>query len=348
MITLIIELSVALGLWTAVFVCLPSALRGQRRHLTCFLAVFAVAMTLQPRPIYAVVDEALGSINITYFLFHALTIVTVAILDPLIQVAVSPTGLTRRRAQSTVAMTSFIIAAQSALFFGRDWRYADDLRTASFSRWDFTLYSATTWVTLLIFSVSVALACVADLRRQHRPVTRASLAFIVVGCGAVLVYAVTSLINARYALVDPDFGYLNWSRPIYLGALLTAPLCLAVGLGLTAASDGLRRTCHLLSDRVLLHRITPLWERLTAGTPELSIDRHAFRSRNGSVQDTKARLYRRHIEIRDSLLLGPDQTLTTKEFSLIDQAESKTYAHAMTSSSPDPARPNGRKKGPQA
>lgn len=302
-------------------------------------------MTLQPRPIYTVVDGALGNVNITYFAFHALTIVTVAILDPLVQAAVSPTGLTRRRAQSTIAVTSVVIMAQSALFFGSDWRYVDDLRTASFSRWDFTFYSATTWVTLLIFSVSVTLACVADIRRQRRPVTRASLAFIVAGCAAVFVFAVTSLINAGYALTDPDFDYMNWSRPIYLLALLSAPLCLAVGLGLTAAADVIGSL--QVGDRILLWRITPLWERLIAATPELSMDRQVFKPRSTSSRDPKARLYRRHIEIRDSLLLKPGQALTGREYALIESAEQKTHARTSTPSSPDPARPTIREEGPQ-
>jgi hypothetical protein len=315
--------------WIAAAVCVPSAIRGRRRPLLLFLAVFALTMTLMPQPVYRPVDALLGNGNVTYFIFHALTIVAIALLDVVVQEAVSPRGLTRARKRATVLITAAIVLVQAILFFGSDWRVTDDIAASFIPRWDFTAYAATTWITMGIFAVSFATACLADLRRQRRQVTLISLSLVILACLGVLTYAVISLTSAVLAVLYSDFLLIGWARTAYTLSLLLSPISLVIGLGLTATVDGLAAGQKDYRDRVLLWRITPLWQRLLSGTPYLSIERQLSPLQLLAVREPGAHLYRRHVEIRDNLLLRPDQTVTPGEMTLIDLAEARTRARSV-------------------
>ena len=314
--------------WIAAAVCVPSAIRGQRRPLLLFLVVFALTMTLMPQPVYRPVDALLGNGNVTYFIFHALTIVAIALLDVIVQEAMSPRGLTQARTHATVVITAAIILAQAVLFFGSDWRVTDDIAASFIPRWDFTAYAATTWIAMGIFAVSFATACVADLRRQRRPITLISLSLVLLACLGVLTYAVISLTSAVLAVLYPDFLLVGWARIAYTLTLLFSPISLVLGLGLSAAVDGLAAARKNYRDRVLLWKITPLWRRLLSDTPELSIERQLAPLQLLTVRNPGVHLYRRHVEIRDSLLLRPRQAVTPAELTVIDLAEARTLARS--------------------
>ena len=315
--------------WIAAAVCVPSAIRGQRRRLLLFLTVFALTMTLMPQPVYRPVDALLGNGNVTYFIFHALTIVAVALLDVIVQEAMAPQGLTRTRKKATVLITGAIVAVQAVLFFGSDWRVTDDISASFIPRWDFTAYAATTWIALAIFAVSFAHACLSDMRKQRRALTRTSLGFMVFGCFGVLVYAVVSLASAVLSVLFTDFLLVGWGRIAYTLSLLIAPISLVVGLGLTAAVDGLISSRKNSRDRRLLWRITPLWNRLLAHSPELSLERPLTPLQLVFIRRPGPHLYRRHVEIRDSLLLRPRQPVSSAERLLIDSVERQTRAQTM-------------------
>ena len=313
-------------LWLAAALCLPSALRKRRRSLLAFLAVFALAMSLQPQPVYDTVDAWLGDANATYFLFHALAIVAVALLDVIVQEAVGRHGLTRTRLRATALVAGGIIAAQALLFFPADWRAVDDISQSFMARWDYTAYASTTWIAMAIFAVSVGWACLSDIARQRRTVTRLSLGFVMFGCLGVLVYAVISLTSAAQSTLSPDFTFQGWTRTVLTLALLLAPISLAIGLGLTATVDAIAGFTRNQRDRRLLWRITPLWQRLIRDTPELSIEQTLGPLALAFVRAPGDHLYRRHVEIRDSLLLDPAQVISPAELKLIDQAERQTRA----------------------
>jgi len=320
----IVQVIVCALLWVAALVCLPSALRGRRRLLFWLLATFALLMTLQPDPIYAVIDSAIGGSNVTYFVLHAVAIVAVALVNSLVQAAASSGGITRRQARVTISVTVVVIAVQAVLFFGADWRITDDIHHSFFDRWDYTIYASTTWVVFAYFSVSVALACLGDMRRQRRTLTRVSLGFVVLGCIGVLIWALVSITNATTTVMNHDSDFTNWSRPLYFATLLLSPLSMVVGLGLTAAVDGTLTAQRRIRDRVLLWRLTPLWEHLIASSPELSMDAPVPRLRLVFTRDPAARLYRRYVEIRDSLLLYPQDT-SGSERALLDAVERQTH-----------------------
>jgi hypothetical protein len=320
-----IQIGMAGLLWVSALLCLPSAIRGRRRLLFWFLVFFAAAMTLQPAPIYDVVDAALGGVNITYFVFHAFAIIAVALVDSLVQDATVEGGITRARQRATVTVGLAIIGVQAALFFGSDWRLTDDIQHMFISRWDYTLYASTTWFALAYFSVSVAIACLADLPRQRRRVTRLSLVFIVLGCLGVLVFAVVSILNSTLLSLDQGSGFTSATRGIYFTVLIAAPISLAVGLGLTTAVEGVTTAHRSIRDRTLLLQITPLWERLIAGSPEFSLEAPTPRVSLAFAREPGARLYRRYVEVRDSLLLHP-QNATARERALLEAVERHTHA----------------------
>ena len=315
--------------WIAAAVCVPSAIRGRRRPLLLFLAVFALTMTLMPQPVYRPVDALLGGGNVTYFIFHALTIVAIALLDVIVQEAMSPRGLTRARQRATVLITTAIVLVQAVLFFGSDWRVTDDIAASFIPRWDFTAYAATTWIAMGIFAVSFGIACIRDLRRQRRLVTRISLSLVLLACLGVLAYALISLTSAILAVLYADYLLVGWGRIAYTLSLLLSPISLVIGLGLTATVDGLTSSGRNFRDRVLLWRITPLWQRLLADTPELSIERELSPLQLLTVRSPGVHLYRRHVEIRDSLLLRPGQALSPADLAVIDLAEARTQARTI-------------------
>ena len=323
-------LTLAIVGWIAALVCVPSAIRGQRRPLLGFLAVFALAMSLTPQVVYRPVDTFLGNANLTYFVFHALLIVAIGLFDVIVQEAISPHGLTRARKRITVFVTVLIILAQAILFFGSDWRVSDDIGTAAIPLWDFAAYAATTWIAMGVFAVSFATACLSDLGRQCRPVTRISLALMVFACLGVLTYAVISLIRAVLAVLHPDVALAGWALTSYTVALLLSPISLVIGLALSAAVDGLASCRKSYRDRVLLWRITPLWQRLLVDSPDLSIERSLSPLQLLTVRAPGVHLYRRHVEIRDSLLLLPEQSVTPAERATLDLAEARTQARSAS------------------
>jgi hypothetical protein len=322
----IILLSVSVTLWVAVAFCLPSFIRGHRRLLFWVLAALATTLTLQPNFIYYRVDALLGGVHVTYFLFHATAIVSVALVSNLVQEAISPLGLRPRRRHATALVAGAIILAQALLFFGGDWHLTDDIRLPFLSRLDYALYAATTWLAMAYFSVSVASACVRDRRVQRRTITRVALGFVVFGCFWTLVYTIISLGSGAASVILGGFAFQGWLLALYQFTLLTAPISLAVGLGLTAAADAIQVARKSCRGRVLLWRITPLWERLLADSPELSIERDLSRLGLLLVSDPGAHVYRRYVEVRDSLLLDPGQSLTASERMLINAAEDHVRA----------------------
>lgn len=330
--TILIVVSVML--WATAAACAPSAFRGRRRPLFWFLIVFALSMTLQPTSTYYAVDGLLGNLNITYFLFHALAIVSIAILDGIVQSAMSPQGFTRNRKFFSAAAAALLIAVQAALFFGSSWHTSGRINDAFRSSWDYSAYAATTWLAMAVFAVSVAAACVTDMRVQRRAITRVSLSLIIFACAGVLTYAIISLSSAIQSTLSGSFVFQGWPRAVYSAALLTAPFALAAGLSLTATIDGVTAVRQRVAVRVLLWRITPLWERLLTGSPELSIETPLTALQVLTTREPADHLYRRHVEIRDSLLLNPAQPTSSSDRKLIDAAERKTRPAAKAETIP--------------
>ncbi|TFD23313.1 DUF6545 domain-containing protein [Cryobacterium sp. TMS1-13-1] len=146
----------------------------------------------------------------------------------------------------------------------------------------------------------------------------------------------------RQQFLNHEFGHMILDhdkelipgRIAYSLSLLLSPISLVIGLGLTATVDGLTSSGRNFRDRVLLWRITPLWQRLLADTPELSIERELSPLQRLIARVPGAHLYRRRVEIRDSLLLHPEQAVSPAERGLIDLAEVRTQAPSPANHTP--------------
>jgi hypothetical protein len=315
----LIEYAVLGALWGTTLLLVPSVLRGRRRLLFWFMLAFAVTMSLIADGPYAFVDGLLGGVDLTYFIFHATAIVCVALFDSLIQTAVSRAGLTTIRKRFALGGASALILLQAGLFFTNDW----DINNIQFigpGDWSQLLYSFTTWIALIVLSISTILACSTDFKRQSDASLKAALVMISAGCALVSLYVVLQMGVAISratggthvsALVD----FLSVACP------LLAPVLLALGLGLRlliGASKSLRDAGR---SRRLLWKVTPLWERLLADRPELSIEAPISRVALCFRGSHAVHLHRRYVEVRDCLLLHSDQSLSAREATLIQRIE---------------------------
>ena len=315
----LIEYAVLAALWGTTLLLVPSALRGKRRLLFWFMVAFAVTMTLIADGPYEVVDELLGGVDLTYFIFHATAIICVALFDCLIQTAVSKVGLTSTRKRFAFWGATGLILVQAALFFTSGWEI-DNIQFIGPGNWSQLVYSFTTWIALIVLAISTMVACSTDRKRQSDATLKTALVIISAGCAVVSLYVVLQMgvaINRATggthvsAIVD----FLSVACP------LLAPVLLSVGLGLRLLVGVSRNLSDAGRSRRLLSKVSPLWERLLADQPELSIEAPTSRVALCFRGSHALHLHRRYVEVRDCLLLHPDQPLSARELKLIQRIE---------------------------
>ena len=102
---------------------------------------------------------------------------------------------------------------------------------------------------------------------------------------------------------------------------LVASVLLAGGLGLRLLVGVVRNMIDAGRSRRLLWELSPLWERLLAELPELSMEAPTSRLDLCFRGNHALHLHRRYVEVRDSLLLRPEQPLSDREARLIRRIE---------------------------
>lgn len=316
----LIEYSVLAALWGTTLLLIPSAIRGTRRLLFWFMLAFSVTMTLVSSGPYAFFDALIGGTDITYFIFHATAIICVALFDCLIQTAVSKTGLTRARKLFAFWGSTGLIALQAALFFGNGWEI-DDIQFVGAGDWRQLLYSFTTWIALMVLAISTMVACATDFKRQSDATIKTALVIIALGCAAVVLYVAIQIEVAISRVATGDKSITTTVELLANSTPLAASVLLSVGLGLRLLVGVAKNLSDARRSRRLLWKITPLWERLLADLPELSIEAPISRVDLYFRGNHALHLHRRYVEVRDSLLLHPDQPLSDREAQLIQRIE---------------------------
>ena len=131
--------------------------------------------------------------------------------------------------------------------------------------------------------------------------------------------------------VSATVDFLSVARP------LLAPVLLALGLGLRLLIGATRNLSDAGRSRRLLWQVTPLWERLLADRPELSIEAPMSRVAVCFGGSHAQHLHRRYVEVRDCLLLHPDQSLSAREATLIERIEEhiRQASHASSGTTND-------------
>jgi len=315
----LVEYAVLAALWGTTLLLVPSAVRGKRRLLFWFMVAFAVTMSLIADGPYTFVDGLLGGIDLTYFTLHATAIIAVALFDCLIQTAVSKAGLTSARKRLAVWGATGLILVQAALFFGNHWEI-DNIKFIGPRDWSQLVYSFTTWIALIILAISTMVACWTDFKRQKDRTLKTALVIISAGCAVVSLYVVIQVGVAidkatGGAEVSATVEFVSSSCPIL------APLLLSIGLGLRLLVGVSRNLSDAGRSRRLLWKITPLWKRLLVDRPELSIETPTSRLALCLRGSHAIHLHRRYVEVRDCLLLHPDETLSSREVTLIQRIE---------------------------
>ncbi|MET0989416.1 MAG: DUF6545 domain-containing protein [Glaciihabitans sp.] len=331
----LIEYAVLAALWGTTLLLVPSTLRGKRRLLFWFMLTFAVTMSLISDGPYAAVDGLLGGADVTYFIFHATAIICVALFDGLIQTAVSKAGLTATRKRFAVWGATGLILIQAALFFANDWEI-DNIQFIGPGDWTQLVYSFTTWIALIVLALSTIVACWTDFKRQSDRALKTALVMIAAGCALVSLYVVVQMGVAigratGGTTVSATVDFLSVACP------LLAPVLLALGLGLRLLIGATRNLSDAGRSRRLLWQVTPLWERLLADRPELSIEAPMSRVAVCFGGSHAQHLHRRYVEVRDCLLLHPDQSLSAREATLIERIEEhiRQASHASSGTTPD-------------
>lgn len=330
----LIEYSMLTALWGTTLLLIPSAIRRKRRLLFWFMLAFATTMSLVSDGPYAFVDALLGGVDVTYFVFHATVIICVALFDSLIQTAVSQTGLTATRKRFALWGATGLILLQAGLFFTNDWNI-DNIQFIGPGDWSQLVYSFTTWIALIVLAISTIVACSTDFKRQRDPTLRTALAIISVGCALVSLYVIIQMGVA----IDRATGGTTLSPAVdffSVASSLLAPLFLAVGLGLRLLIGALTNLSDAARSRRLLWQVTPLWERLLADRPELSIEAPTSRLVLCVRRSHVLHLHRRYVEVRDCLLLHPDTALSDREITLVQRIE----AHIRQASDTSPGTTN--------
>lgn len=325
----VIEAGALAALLGTTLLLAPSALRGKRRLLFWFMLVFAVTMSLIADGPYAIVDGLLGGVDTTYFIFHATAIVCVALFDALIQTAVSPGGLTSIRKRSAVWVATGLILLQAGLFFTNDWN-TDKIQFIGFGDWSQLVYSFTTWIALIVLAISTIIACATDFKRQSDASLKIAIVVISAGCALVSLYVVVQM---GVAIGRVTGGSAVSASVDFLSAAchLLAPVLLSVGLGLRLLIGASRNVSDTGRSRRLLWKVTPLWERLLADRPELSIEAPTSRLALCIRGSHALHLHRRYVEVRDCLLLHPETVLSAREITLIRKIEEHIRQASATS-----------------
>lgn len=325
----LIEYAVLAALWGTTLLLVPSALRNTRRLLFWFMLWFAVTITLISDGPYAFVDELLGGIDLTYFIFHATAIICVALFDGLIQTAVSKVGLTRGRKRLAFWVSTGLILIQAGLFFTSGWEI-DNIQFIGPGDWSQLVYSFTTWVAMIILAISTVVACATDFVRQPDTTIKTALVIISVGWVVVSLYVVVQM-GVAIARATGDTHVSATVDFLSVTCPLVASVLVAVGLGLRLLVGVFRNLSDAGRSRRLLWELTPLWERLLADLPELSMEAPTSRVGLHFGRNHALYLHRRYVEARDSLLLRPDQPLSEREARLIRRIETH-IRHALDSS----------------
>lgn len=325
----LIEYAVLAALWGTTLLLVPSALNGRRRLLFWFMVAFAVTMSLISDGPYAFVDELLGGVDTTYFIFHATAIICVALFDCLIQAAVSKAGLTSTRKRFALWGATGLILVQAALFFTGDWEI-DNIQFIGPGNWSQLVYGFTTWIALIVLAISTMVACSTDYRRQSDTTLKTALVIIFAGCTVVSLYVVIQMGVAIQRVTGGTHVSGTIDR-LSVTCTLLAPVLLSVGLGLRLLVGVFRNLSDAGRSRRLLWQVTPLWERLLADRPELSIEAPTSRLALYFRGSHGLHLHRRYVEVRDCLLLYPGQPLSAREVTLMQRIEEHIHQVPDTS-----------------
>ncbi|GHI82805.1 hypothetical protein Sxan_01690 [Streptomyces xanthophaeus] len=288
-----LEISVLIMLWAVTVWRVPSAVRTvKQRALWTAFAALTLSMTLRLPGVMHALDDWAGVNNLSTLIKHWLGMIAAgAVVDFVVAIARPETGR-RLRPRHCIALTA--MTAMGVLFFllvPRPHEVTDFFEENAGKGW------ATVYYLFFVVYLGIAMAIATRLfwgSAQHASARwlRTGVRLMGIGTAVGVLY---TLLRAGYmtsrlaGLTDSTSGTAvdnatDALKYTAIGFILVGSSIPAFGVAWRTIQDGRQH-----------RRLQPLWQDLTAVTPDIVL-------KAGVLRSPRLRLYRRVIEIRDAAL----------------------------------------------
>lgn len=318
----------ALLLWAVTLWRARSAFqRPERLSLWLAFAALAVAMTVRPVDIASAVDEHLHVTNLSFLIKHICgTVAAASVLTFVADMAESKTGMRVSRLHKAIPVVTVVLLASCFIATPQPHEAEDIL--ADYADHATILAYGVVWTSYLGAALlSATLLCFRWGRRPGSGLVGRGLMLVGTGTTVGLVYALHRVAVLFVDYVGSDLLAEDFNHALSTGLLFLALLLIVLGSTLPAAPRVLAR----VRAQWQLVNLYPLWRTLTDAVPETRLDTPPSRAADvANPLRTHDRLYRRTIEIRDSILTLADHAPAELRGRAYDHATSLGFigAHA--------------------
>ncbi|MEU6314692.1 MAB_1171c family putative transporter [Streptomyces sp. NPDC047014] len=288
-----LEIAVLVMLWTVTLWRVPSAVRTvKQRALWAAFAALTLSMTLRLPGVMLRLDEWAGVNNLSTLFKHWLGMIAAgAVVDFVVAIARPETGR-RLRVRHGVALTAMAaMAVLFAFFVPRPYEVTDFFEHNAGNGW------ATVYYLFFVVYLGIAMATATWLfwgsaRHASARWLRTGVRLMGIGTAFGVLY---TLVRAGY-MTSRLAGLTDSGSDMAVDNATDALKYTAIGFILVGSSiPAFGVAWRTVQDGRSHQRLQPLWQDLTAVTPDIVL-------RAGLLRSPRLRLYRRVIEIRDAAL----------------------------------------------
>ncbi|MFD7256380.1 MAB_1171c family putative transporter [Streptomyces sp. NPDC059874] len=292
-------------LWAVTIWRLPSAVRSvKQRALWAAFAALTLSMTLRLPGVMHGLDDRAGVNNLSTLVKHWLGVIAAgAVVDFVVAIARPETGR-RLRLRHYVALTAMgVMAVLFAFFVPRPHEVTDFYEENVGNGW------ATIYYLVFVVYLGIAMANATWLfwgsaRHASARWLRTGVRLMGIGTAVGVLY---TLLRSGY-MTSRLAGIADGSSDIWVDNVTDAVKYIAIGFILVGSSlPAFGVAWRTIQDGRHHRQLQPLWQDLTAVTPDIVL-------KTGLLRSPRLRLYRRVIEIRDAALaLDPYATGELRE-----------------------------------
>lgn len=288
-----LEIAVLVMLWTVTLWRVPSAVRTvKQRALWMAFAALTLSMTLRLPGVMLRLDDWAGVNNLSTLVKHWLGMIAAgAVVDFVVAIARPETGR-RLRVRHYVALTAMtVMAVLFAFFVPRPQEVTDFFEHNAGNGW------ATVYYLVFVVYLGIAMATATWLfwdsaRYASALWLRTGVRLMGIGTAVGVLY---TLVRASY-MTSRLVGLTDSGSDMTVDNATDALKYMAIGFILVGSSiPAFGVAWRTVQDGRLHRELQPLWQDLTAVTPDIVL-------RAGLLRSPRLRLYRRVIEIRDAAL----------------------------------------------
>ncbi|MEV7524225.1 MAB_1171c family putative transporter [Streptomyces sp. NPDC091371] len=289
----LLEIAVLIMLWTVTVWRVPSAVRSvKQRALWTAFAALTLSMTLRLPGVMHALDDRAGVNNLSTLVKHWLGMIAAgAVVDFVVAIARPETGR-RLRVRHYVALTAMtVMAVLFFVFVPRPREVTDFFAENAGNGWATAYY--------LVFVVYLGIAMATATWLFWSSARHASAMWLRTG---VRLMGIGTAVGVLYTLVR--FGYMttrlagltDGTGDVAVDNATDALKYVAIGFILVGSSiPAFGVAWRTVQDGRQYRQLQPLWQDLTAVTPDIVL-------KTGLLRSPRLRLYRRVIEIRDASL----------------------------------------------